>query len=412
MWNCPLPLLRLVDGVHNAKIVLHQCLPLLRHDATAWCAMHARSARRQPKEAGMTQPNDRAHESEDVARIRALIEAWRQTVLAKDAAALVSHYAADVVVFDVVPPASLRGVERYRANWQRWFDSMKGPLVLEMREVEVAASGDLAYAHSVNRVAVGERKISCAPPCASGRSEATGVSCTNTHRCHSSWIWTRTRSHNSRSRHASATLSVFRRPLRRGGHVLSREPGRASGHDDALQNPEADKQGGSEAASGCGMPPGSEEKIMHTAFTIGDSMLMASDGMCSGKPDFKGVSLSLTADDEQQAEKILQRARERRPGTDADDADLLRQALRHGDRQIRCRLDSARRTREQARLMACEASGWNAACVPFHRIIRKEKRHEQLRRTFAGRPHRAVQGSSATVAGTAGRVHGPARHGA
>ncbi|SAL01672.1 YybH family protein [Caballeronia ptereochthonis] len=106
----------------------------------------------------MTDPNDRAHMSADVARIRDLIEAWRQAVLAKDAAALVSHYAADVVVFDVVPPASLRGVERYRENWQRWFDSMKGPLTFEMREVEVAASGDLAYAHSVNRVAVGEQE--------------------------------------------------------------------------------------------------------------------------------------------------------------------------------------------------------------------------------------------------------------
>ncbi|MDR5857625.1 VOC family protein [Caballeronia sp. LZ062] len=70
-------------------------------------------------------------------------------------------------------------------------------------------------------------------------------------------------------------------------------------------NPDAGKDGGSEAASGCSMPPGSEDKIMHTAFTIGESMLMASDGMCSGKPNFGGVSLSLSANDEQQAEKFF-----------------------------------------------------------------------------------------------------------
>ncbi|VXC72180.1 3-demethylubiquinone-9 3-methyltransferase [Burkholderia sp. 8Y] len=70
-------------------------------------------------------------------------------------------------------------------------------------------------------------------------------------------------------------------------------------------NPDAGKQGGGEAASGCSMPPGSEDKVMHTAFTIGDSVLMASDGMCSGKPNFQGVSLSLTASDEQQAEKYF-----------------------------------------------------------------------------------------------------------
>ena len=68
------------------------------------------------------------------------------------------------------------------------------------------------------------------------------------------------------------------------------------------ENPEA---GIAETASGCGIPPGSENTIMHSAFTIGDSMLMGSDGMCSGKPDFKGVSLSLTANDEQQAEKYF-----------------------------------------------------------------------------------------------------------
>ncbi|KIG08664.1 MULTISPECIES: VOC family protein [Caballeronia] len=70
-------------------------------------------------------------------------------------------------------------------------------------------------------------------------------------------------------------------------------------------NPDASKEGASEAASGCSMPAGSEDKVMHTAFTIGDSMLMASDGMCSGKPNFAGVSLSLTANDEQQAEKYF-----------------------------------------------------------------------------------------------------------
>jgi PhnB protein len=68
------------------------------------------------------------------------------------------------------------------------------------------------------------------------------------------------------------------------------------------ENPEAGK---AETASGCSLPPGTDEKIMHTAFTIGDSMLMASDGMCSGKAEFKGVSLSLSANDEQQAENYF-----------------------------------------------------------------------------------------------------------
>jgi PhnB protein len=48
-------------------------------------------------------------------------------------------------------------------------------------------------------------------------------------------------------------------------------------------------------------PPG--EKVMHAAFKIGDSLLMASDGYCSGKPNFGGFSLSYPAKDEADAKR-------------------------------------------------------------------------------------------------------------
>ncbi|MCW5772774.1 MAG: VOC family protein [Rhodospirillaceae bacterium] len=58
-------------------------------------------------------------------------------------------------------------------------------------------------------------------------------------------------------------------------------------------------------AEGCGPPAGSAEKVMHAAFRIGDTMLMASDGMCQGKPSFQGISLSLMARDDADAEKLF-----------------------------------------------------------------------------------------------------------
>ena len=51
--------------------------------------------------------------------------------------------------------------------------------------------------------------------------------------------------------------------------------------------------------------PGSEDKIMHTCFKIGDTSVMASDGMNSGHPDFKGFSLSITAKTEAEANKTF-----------------------------------------------------------------------------------------------------------
>jgi PhnB protein len=54
------------------------------------------------------------------------------------------------------------------------------------------------------------------------------------------------------------------------------------------------------------IPPGSENKVMHASFTIGDSTVMASDGQCMGnQPSFQGFSLSITAPDDPTAEKLF-----------------------------------------------------------------------------------------------------------
>ena len=47
--------------------------------------------------------------------------------------------------------------------------------------------------------------------------------------------------------------------------------------------------------------PGSDEKILHCSLKIGDSVINASDGACSGKPNFAGITLSLTVANEAEA---------------------------------------------------------------------------------------------------------------
>ena len=42
-------------------------------------------------------------------------------------------------------------------------------------------------------------------------------------------------------------------------------------------------------------PPGSDQKVMHSLFRIGDTPVMASDGNCQGKPSFQGFALTLNA---------------------------------------------------------------------------------------------------------------------
>jgi PhnB protein len=44
---------------------------------------------------------------------------------------------------------------------------------------------------------------------------------------------------------------------------------------------------------------------MHAAFRVGETTVMASDGYCKGKPNFQGVSLSITAPDVARADKMF-----------------------------------------------------------------------------------------------------------
>ncbi len=53
------------------------------------------------------------------------------------------------------------------------------------------------------------------------------------------------------------------------------------------------------------IPPGSEDKVMHAHLRIGETHLMASDGRCTGQPSFQGFSLSITAADAAEADRLF-----------------------------------------------------------------------------------------------------------
>jgi len=53
------------------------------------------------------------------------------------------------------------------------------------------------------------------------------------------------------------------------------------------------------------MSPQSMDKVMHAALKIGDTQVLASDGRCTGKPAFSGISLTLNAANNAEAEKLF-----------------------------------------------------------------------------------------------------------
>ena len=51
--------------------------------------------------------------------------------------------------------------------------------------------------------------------------------------------------------------------------------------------------------------PGAEDKVAHAVLRIGDTVVLASDGQGVGTADFSGFSLSLTASDDAEAERLF-----------------------------------------------------------------------------------------------------------
>ena len=101
------------------------------------------------------------------------------------------------------------------------------------------------------------------------------------------------------------------------------------------------------------LPPGSENKIMHSCLRIGDTAVMASDGGCTGKAELPGVLALARGRERCRGRPALGRARRRGHGADADREDLFVPALRHGDRPLRRVVDGQRRAMNLAQEEQC-----------------------------------------------------------
>jgi len=83
--------------------------------------------------------------------VRALLDRQSAAMQAKDIDQLMPVYSPDVVYFDTVSPLQFAGHAALRRRFVEWFDMWKGPIGLEVRDMEIVASGDLAVAHWFNR---------------------------------------------------------------------------------------------------------------------------------------------------------------------------------------------------------------------------------------------------------------------
>jgi PhnB protein len=50
---------------------------------------------------------------------------------------------------------------------------------------------------------------------------------------------------------------------------------------------------------------GADDKVMHCTFRIGETTVMASDGRCEGRPDFKGFALTINVPTTAEADRLF-----------------------------------------------------------------------------------------------------------
>jgi PhnB protein len=103
---------------------------------------------------GETQPW-RRHMTQDFDEmaIGALLEARAQAIRTKDPGAALSHYAPDLVRYDLAPPLARTGAAALdRDTLIAWFDTWRGPIRYELKDVSITASGDIAFVHGFVRI--------------------------------------------------------------------------------------------------------------------------------------------------------------------------------------------------------------------------------------------------------------------
>jgi ketosteroid isomerase-like protein len=83
----------------------------------------------------------------DEVAIRCVIDAWTQALHDKDAERVAACLAEDLVVYSLAPP--LVALEDDGADLAAWFDTWSSPIGYDLPNPDLAAAGDVAFAHGL-----------------------------------------------------------------------------------------------------------------------------------------------------------------------------------------------------------------------------------------------------------------------
>jgi uncharacterized protein (TIGR02246 family) len=105
---------------------------------------------RSRKEIKMGTSNNR---SADEAAIRDLIENWAKAVRTRNLDGILDKHSPDILMFDVPPPLQSKGIEAYKTTWDLFFSWFQDSGVFDIREMNITAGSDIAFATALMRCA-------------------------------------------------------------------------------------------------------------------------------------------------------------------------------------------------------------------------------------------------------------------
>lgn len=90
----------------------------------------------------------------DKAEVRKVINEFYAALCKKDVNSMMSHYAPDVIVYDVKPPFQTKGAVAWRHTWEACMPYFPEPdcFEIEIKDITITAGSDLAFANYLFRL--------------------------------------------------------------------------------------------------------------------------------------------------------------------------------------------------------------------------------------------------------------------
>jgi ketosteroid isomerase-like protein len=87
------------------------------------------------------------NEGNESEKVHAVLEDWAKATRQNRTDDVLKNHAADLVIFDVLPPMKYESAAAYRQSWGDWQPEVESESKFDLENLSVITGGDVAFAH-------------------------------------------------------------------------------------------------------------------------------------------------------------------------------------------------------------------------------------------------------------------------